>query len=70
MAKLLEMMLDKHMLVADEMSDHSHQVSVGVSLAVVPLASALISGQTKLDPKAHCYLRYKFYDKGTLLFIP
>ncbi len=48
---------------SDELSDHSHQVSVCVSLVVFPLANALLTGQTKLDCKAHCYVRYKFYDK-------
>lgn len=46
--------------------DHGEQkaITVSVDSAHFPLANAVITGQKRLDPLAHCYIRYKLYDKG------
>ncbi len=48
----------------DESSDRLSEVTVSVDSAVFPLSNALVTGQTRLDKNARCYIRYKFYDKS------
>ncbi len=43
---------------------------VSVDVAHFPLVNALITGQTRLDKNARCYVRYKFYDRSKYNFDP
>nr|KAI8756892.1 C2 domain-containing protein 3-like [Biomphalaria glabrata] len=52
----------------DEDSHHNvHNITVGVDQVSFPLASALLTGHSELDPTARCYIRYIFYDKGAVV---
>ncbi|ELU08216.1 hypothetical protein CAPTEDRAFT_197535 [Capitella teleta] len=50
----------------DEEYEGSQAVTITVDAAHFPLANAVITGQSHLDPNARCYLRHKFYDKNAV----
>jgi C2 domain-containing protein 3 len=45
--------------------DSRCEVNIAVDNVSFPLQNALFAGQKSLDPAAACYVRYKFYDRGT-----
>ena len=55
------------LFVSDENSNRYHHINITIDHVTFPLQNALIAGQTTLDKTAQCYIRYKFYDKGTSL---
>ena len=55
------------LFVLDENSNRYHHINITIDHVTFPLQNALIAGQTTLDKTAQCYVRYKFYDKGTSL---
>ena len=49
----------------DDVMEQQYSVTVSLDAVTLPLDNALIAGESRLDPATRCYIRYKFYDKGT-----
>ena len=52
---------------SDDAEERRFEVTVSVNDVGFPLQNALFAGQPSLNPAAACYVRYKFYDRSTLL---
>ena len=51
-------------LITDDVDERFCSVTVAVDDVCFPLTNALFAGQTKLDPSAACYVKYRLYDKS------
>ena len=51
--------------IVDDAAERRFEVTVSVDDVGFPLQNAMFAGQTNLNPAAACYVRYRFYDRGT-----